>query len=151
MIECGSLEYAQARLQSRHGQRATEAQWQQLESTREFGALLDTARAGPLRPWVAGITPQTSSQDIETVLRAHWHAAVAEILGWMPSAWHRALAWCFRSTTRRSRHGRKPVSCSTPTACTQRFLYHATITSMPLVVPSCSNSQPTAMPLKPTA
>ena len=31
VIECGSLEYAQARLQSRHGQRATELQWQQLE------------------------------------------------------------------------------------------------------------------------
>ncbi len=94
MIECGSIEYAQARLQSRHGRRATEAQWQQLESTREFGALLDVARAGPLRPWVAGITTQTISQEVETVLRAHWHAAVAEIMAWMPGAWHGALAWC---------------------------------------------------------
>jgi len=40
VIECGSIEYAQARLQSRHGRRASEAQWQQLESIREFGALL---------------------------------------------------------------------------------------------------------------
>ncbi len=39
MIECGSIEYAQARLQSRHGRRATEAQWQQLESTRRVRRL----------------------------------------------------------------------------------------------------------------
>jgi hypothetical protein len=94
VIECGSIEYAQARLQSRHGQRATEAQWQQLESTREFGALLDAARGSPLRTWVAGITAQATSQEIEAALSAHWHAAVAEIVAWMPGPWHGALAWC---------------------------------------------------------
>jgi hypothetical protein len=94
VIECGSLEYAQARLQSRHGQRASEAQWQLLETTREFAALLDAARTGPLRRWVAGITAQADSPQIEAVLRAHWHAEVAEIVGWMPDAWHSALAWC---------------------------------------------------------
>jgi hypothetical protein len=94
MIECGSIEYAQARLQSRHGRRATEAQWQQLESTRAFAALLDAARAGPLRPWVAGITAQAGAADIEAVLRRHWQAAVAEIAAWMPGAWRGALAWC---------------------------------------------------------
>ena len=94
MIECGSIEYAQARLQSRHGQRATEAQWQQLESTREFAALLDGARAGPLHGWVAGLTAQADAQEIEALLRAHWHAAVAEVIAWMPGRWHGALAWC---------------------------------------------------------
>ncbi len=94
MIECGSIEYAQARLQSRHGRRATEAQWQQLESTREFAAVLDAARAGPLQTWVAGLTAQAGSSEIEAVLRAHWHAAVAEIVAWMPGPWHGALAWC---------------------------------------------------------
>ena len=94
MIECGSIEYAQARLQSRHGRRATEAQWQQLESTREFAALLDAARAGPLRTWVAGLTAQAGSPQIETVLRAHWHAEVAEVVAWMAGPWHAALAWC---------------------------------------------------------
>jgi hypothetical protein len=94
VIECGSIEYAQARLQSRHGRRASEAQWQQLESTREFAALLDVARAGPLRGWVAGITAQASVQEIEAALHTHWHAAVAEIVAWMPGRWHDALAWC---------------------------------------------------------
>lgn len=94
MIECGSLEYAQARLQAHHGRRATEAQWQLLESTREFGALLDAARAGPLRPWVSGITTHAGAQEIEALLRTHWHAAVAEIVAWMPGPWRDAVAWC---------------------------------------------------------
>jgi len=94
VIECGSLEYAQARWQARHGQRATELHWQQLETAREFDALLDAARTGPLRPWVAGITTQAASAQIEAVLRAHWRAVVAEVVAWMPAAWQPALAWC---------------------------------------------------------
>lgn len=94
MIECGSIEYAQARLQSRHGGRASDAQWQQLESAREFAALLDAARAGPWRGWVAGLTAQSSAAQIESVLRAHWQAAVDEVVAWMPGPWHAALAWC---------------------------------------------------------
>ncbi len=94
MIECGSLEFAQARLQSRHGQRPGEAAWQRLEMTREFAALLDVARSSPLRPWLVGITTPGTSHQIEAVLRAHWRALVAEVAAWMPIAWQAALAWC---------------------------------------------------------
>jgi hypothetical protein len=94
MIECGSLEFAQARLQARHGQRASEGVWQRLETAREFGLLLDSARASPLRPWVVGITAQATSNEIEAVLRAHWRALVAEVARWMPPAWRPALDWC---------------------------------------------------------
>ncbi len=94
MIECGSLEFAQARVQSRHGQRAGDVAWQRLETAREFGLLLDAARASPLRPWVAGITAQASSNEIEAVLRVHWRALVAEVAGWMPPPWRPALDWC---------------------------------------------------------
>jgi hypothetical protein len=94
VIECGSLEFAQARLQSRQGQRAGEADWQRLETAREFGALLDAAHSSPLRPWVVGITAPGTSQQIEAVLRAHWRALVAEVAGWMPMAWQAAVLWC---------------------------------------------------------
>ena len=94
MIECGSLEYAQARLQARHGQRASEAVWQRLETAREFPALLDAAARSALRPWLAGITAGSPAHRIEAVLRAHWRACVAEVAGWMPPAWRPALAWC---------------------------------------------------------
>jgi len=94
MIECGSLDYAQARLQSRHGQRANEAAWQRLETAREFAALLDAAAQSPLRPWVAGLTAASPAHRIEAVLRAHWRERVAELAGWMPPPWRPALDWC---------------------------------------------------------
>ncbi len=94
MIESGSLEFAQARLQARHGQRASAAAWQRLETTREFGALLDVARSSPLRPWLVGITPASTSHQIELALRAHWRALVAEVAAWMPAAWQAPMAWC---------------------------------------------------------
>ena len=94
MIECGSLDYAQARLQSRHGQRAGDAVWQRLETAREFAALLDAAAQSPLRPWVAGLTSASPAHRIEAVLRDHWHERVAELAGWMPPAWRPALDWC---------------------------------------------------------
>jgi hypothetical protein len=94
MIECGSLEYAQARLQSRHGQRVDEAAWRRIEVVREFAPLLELARSTALRPWLIGITVDSGAQQIETVLRAHWQALVREIVSWMPGAWQGALAWC---------------------------------------------------------
>ncbi|MCI4431868.1 MAG: hypothetical protein JHC40_22185 [Burkholderiales bacterium] len=94
MIECGSLEFAQARLQARHAQRASAAAWQRLETTREFGALLEVARSSALHPWLAGITPASTSHQIEAVLRSHWRALVAEVAGWMPAAWQASVAWC---------------------------------------------------------
>lgn len=94
MIDCGSHEFAQARLQSRHGARAGEADWQRLETAREFGVLLEAGRASPLRPWLVGITAPGEAHRIEGVLRAHWRAAVTEVAGWMPAAWRPAMLWC---------------------------------------------------------
>jgi hypothetical protein len=94
VIECGSLEYAQARLQARHGRRADAAAWQRLETVREYGALLDAARQSPLRAWTVGLTPGSRTHEIEAVLRGHWRAAVDETAGWMPPAWQPAIGWC---------------------------------------------------------
>jgi hypothetical protein len=94
MIDCGSLELAQARLQSRHGQCTTEPVWQRLETVREFSALLDLARHTALRPWLVGITAPGDAAQIETVLRTHWRRTVDELIGWMPPAWLAALDWC---------------------------------------------------------
>jgi hypothetical protein len=94
VIECGSLEYAQARLQARHGRRADDVAWQRLETTREYGALLDAARSSPLRAWVVGLTPRSGAREIEAVLLGHWRAVVDETTGWMPLAWQAAIAWC---------------------------------------------------------
>lgn len=94
MIDVGSIDYAQARLQSRHGQRAGDAAWQRLEVAREFTALLDAARHSALQPWLVGITLHSSVHQIEAQLRAHWRATVAELAGWMPEAWQPPIHWC---------------------------------------------------------
>lgn len=94
MIECGSLELTHARVQARHGQRAGEAVWQRLEMTRDFGALLEVARASPLQPWLEGMSAASGAKQIEASLRSHWRKTVAEVAAWMPTAWQSALNWC---------------------------------------------------------
>jgi hypothetical protein len=94
MIECGSLEYAQARVHARHGSRIDEAAWRRIEVMRDFAALLELARGTALRPWLVGITAESKVHRIEAVLRGHWRELVAEVVAWMPPQWQRALAWC---------------------------------------------------------
>ena len=94
MIECGSLEYAHARLHARHGQRADEAAWRRIETMRELAPLLELARATALRPWLVGIAADSTAHRIEASLRGHWRALVDEVASWMPQAWQPALVWC---------------------------------------------------------
>jgi len=52
----GSLEYAQARLSARYGQRPDEIAWRRIEHLRELPALLDVARISALGScWAASI------------------------------------------------------------------------------------------------
>jgi len=94
LIDAGGFEYAQARLQARYGARPDEPAWRRIEAIRELPALLDAARTCALAPWVAGLEPDCGVHRIETCLRMHWRALVAEVAGWMPGPWQRALAWC---------------------------------------------------------
>ncbi|MDE2368777.1 MAG: hypothetical protein KGN16_07375, partial [Burkholderiales bacterium] len=91
-IECGSLEYALARLAARP--RADAALWRRIEVERDFAPLLELARAGALRPWLVGITAASGVHEVESALRRHWRERVAEVAGWMPAAWRPALLWC---------------------------------------------------------
>lgn len=50
MIAAGSLEYAQARIWARHGQRPDEGWWRRIETTREPLALLEQLRATRIGP-----------------------------------------------------------------------------------------------------
>jgi len=94
VIECGSLEYAQARLNARHGERLDEADWRRIEGVRSFAPLLELARSTPLRSWLVGITPESTEHQVESTLRGHWRATVDEVMGWMPARWQAAVAWC---------------------------------------------------------
>ncbi|MGZ8260334.1 MAG: hypothetical protein ACXWUL_07280 [Caldimonas sp.] len=93
MIDCGSLEYAQARIGARHGSRLREADWQRIEVLRDLGPLLDLVRASSLGTWLAGIDAGSDAHRIEAALRQRWRDVVAEVAGWMPLGWRPALLW----------------------------------------------------------
>ena len=94
MIELDGLEYAQARLWARNGERPDEVEWRRIEVIRDLGAVLDAARETRLRHWTTGIAAQDGAYEIETTLRRHGRRLVAEVTGWMPAEWRDAVAWC---------------------------------------------------------
>lgn len=87
------IEYAQARLQARYGQRGDEPLWTQLRSARSFGAVLETLRASPLRRWVTAIPVDADADEVELRLRGELRGCIAEVASWMPDEWHPALLW----------------------------------------------------------
>ena len=93
MIDCGSLEFAQARINARHGERLHEADWRRIESLRELAPLLESARGTALRAWLVGISAESTVHQVESTLRRHWRDLVREVAGWMPRSWQPALAW----------------------------------------------------------
>ena len=94
MIDCGSFEYAHARLHARHGERPDEAAWRRIETLREFAALLDVARTTGLRPWLVGIGADSTAQQVEAILRGHWRARVGKVAAWLPAEWQAPVTWC---------------------------------------------------------
>ena len=90
----GSLEYAQARLSARFGNRPDEVAWRRLEHVREFQTLLDVARNSAFRIWISGISEVSTPNEIEAILRAQWRSHVDEVAGWVPDGWRKAVQWC---------------------------------------------------------
>jgi hypothetical protein len=94
VIAAGSVEYAYARMCARYGSRPDELAWRRIEVIRDFGAMLDAARASPLGDWLADIGPDANVHAIELALRTHLRERIAAIAAWMPSAWRAAIEWC---------------------------------------------------------
>ncbi len=89
----GSIEYAQARLSARYGERPDELAWRRIEHVRVLPALLDAARATALHRWTGGIGTHSAPHEIEHALRGHWRDLVAEVATWMPDDWESAVHW----------------------------------------------------------
>jgi hypothetical protein len=87
------MEYAQARIQARFGERPGASAWRELEALAGLSAFLDAARATGLGRWLARIDERSDSHAVEIALRESLRSAVREIAGWMPARWRAALAW----------------------------------------------------------
>ena len=85
--------YAQTRLQARHGERLDAAGWQGLEAAQSGDYYLDRARATALRGFAGRIDAGMEPHALERILRAEWRDLVAEIAGWVPTAWRPAVLW----------------------------------------------------------
>lgn len=94
----GSLEYAQARLSARYGQRPDEIAWRRIEHLRALPALLDVARTSALGFWLAGIDTMSTPHQIDRILREHWRKLVGDVAAWMPDEWQSAVRWCAVAT-----------------------------------------------------
>ena len=90
------IAYAQARIQSRYGERADAGVWLKLHNIYDLGSYLQTAQQTALRPWVLGLSSTHSSHDIELALRQKYRHHVDEVASWMPANWQRSLQWIRR-------------------------------------------------------
>jgi hypothetical protein len=87
------VDYAQARIQARFGERPDESTWQAIGSTLGPAALLDVARSCGLRRWIAGLDASSGTHAIEISMRARWRECVLELSSWMPPEWRPATLW----------------------------------------------------------
>lgn len=87
------MEYAQARMQARHGKRPDETLWRQLGGYRDFADYLAAVRATGLARWVTGIDVADGPHAIERSLRRQWRNACAEVAHWLPLEWRAAVEW----------------------------------------------------------
>jgi hypothetical protein len=87
------VDYAQARIQARFGERPDESTWHALGGAHGPGAVLEAARSCGLRRWIAGLDASCDSHAIEISLRARWRECVMELASWMPEEWRAATLW----------------------------------------------------------
>jgi hypothetical protein len=87
------MEYAQARIQSRHGARAGGAAWATAHAAATMAALLESARASALGAWTAGLDPGCTFDEFELLLRERLRERIAEVARWMPQPWRPAVLW----------------------------------------------------------
>lgn len=109
-----SFAFAQARLQARFGARPVVADWQQIEATRDLGAVLQILRGGPLARWTSRLATRPGLHEMERRLREEWLRAVDEVANWQPEHWREATRWMrwityLPSLQKLARGGRAPA------------------------------------------
>lgn len=93
MARYAEFSYVQARVQARHGEQPSAAEWNRLTAIASLSPFLQAARKGPLRRWIFELAPESGVHEMELTLRRHFRAHVLEVAGWMPPAWRPAVRW----------------------------------------------------------
>jgi hypothetical protein len=98
MIEAAGFDYAQARLQARHGMRPSEAGWSAIDGAVTLGQFVENIRATALASSLDFFRPTTSAHEAEQALRSAWRRSVFEAARWTPGAWRSAVRWLASAT-----------------------------------------------------
>jgi hypothetical protein len=98
MIESGGFDYAQARLQARHGARPSEAAWGAIDAAVALNQFVENVRATTLAPSLDFFRPSLSIHEAEQALRSAWRRGVFKAARWVPPAWRSALQWLAGAT-----------------------------------------------------
>ena len=85
------IDYAQARIQARHGTRPEARAWAMVHASVTLGALLENARRSSLESWIAGLGVGAPRAEAEQLLRERLRERIAEVARWMPEAWRPAV------------------------------------------------------------
>ena len=88
-----SVEFAQARMQARFGERPDAASWRELDAIEDLAAYLDALQRTPVRPWIAGIDAPGDLHQIDFRLRERFRAHIREVARWSPPEWRPAVLW----------------------------------------------------------
>lgn len=92
----GAFAYAQARLQSRHGERPRPIDWRRLQAVGDVVHYLQVARRTRLGRWVQELHGDQNSDSIELALRRQFCDYLDEVSRWLPDPWRDTLGWVKR-------------------------------------------------------
>jgi len=85
--------YVQARLQARHGERLSEADWRAIEAVRSLDQFIERASLSPLNRFADAVQASMPVHHAERTLRQAWRAYVAEVADWVGVRWRAAVLW----------------------------------------------------------
>jgi hypothetical protein len=86
------IDYAQARMQARHGAAPQAHTWALVHASMTLGSLLENARGSALESWIAGLDPAATRAEAEKLIEERLLARIEELAAWMPEEWRAAVA-----------------------------------------------------------
>ncbi len=92
-MSISGFEYAQARLQARHGARPDGVTWRRLHASASLEHFLEACGRSGLSPWVAELHPDQSPQRVERALAGAFRRHAEEVASWLPPPWQPAVRW----------------------------------------------------------
>lgn len=93
-MNAGEVDYALVRLRCRLTARPTLDEWTRIRRIRALDAAWMALGQTGASLWMRSLTPDMPLPVLEAHLWSNWGGQLAQIAGWLPSAWQKALGRC---------------------------------------------------------